>query len=471
MAAAASNADLQRVRKRIRQKEKDFVSYNFSPAQSVLLRTFFDLAQEFDSIQDFYQVCVAAPQECMGLESDLYLFDDKNSSMQLVCSSRHGVLPEPEPLPARLHIADVAYETESEYVVPIHSKAVSCPDETSPGAGSRVMGLLVVSSPGKLSEADRFFLSKYTNRIGIHLHNRLLALQNIQHLKFINGLVMDIEHNVIVPNMYFRHLFNNLKKSIAEMEEIEDAVAALIKVAQLPGDLGGEVFARLAHLREGLLQQHHELQEHHAATSLFLESLFRRDHFVQGHLVLRPRYCRVEEEIIAPQLARFASRFAVRGITLEAPTDMGGEGILLVVDVGLLSQVYANFFSNALKYVEEVIDHRGQPRKAVAYGREFVPDYFGPDRPGIKFNVFTTGPHLTPQEAEAVFAEGYRGAKFLGLPGSGHGLAFVKQIVEIHGGVVGYEATDEGNNFYFILPLPEVDSPLAEIIDPPASRS
>jgi signal transduction histidine kinase len=39
------------------------------------------------------------------------------------------------------------------------------------------------------------------------------------------------------------------------------------------------------------------------------------------------------------------------------------------------------------------------------------------------------------------------------LPGTGHGLSFVKQVIEIHGGRVGREATAEGNNFFFVLPL------------------
>ncbi|MDA8088280.1 MAG: hypothetical protein M0Z75_16480, partial [Nitrospiraceae bacterium] len=38
-----------------------------------------------------------------------------------------------------------------------------------------------------------------------------------------------------------------------------------------------------------------------------------------------------------------------------------------------------------------------------------------------------------------------------GKPGTGHGLAFIKNVIELHGGVIGYEATPYGNNFYFIL--------------------
>ncbi|MBF0488042.1 MAG: HAMP domain-containing histidine kinase, partial [Nitrospirae bacterium] len=38
-------------------------------------------------------------------------------------------------------------------------------------------------------------------------------------------------------------------------------------------------------------------------------------------------------------------------------------------------------------------------------------------------------------------------------PGTGHGLTFIKNAVEIHGGVFGYEPVDLGNNFYFVLPV------------------
>jgi hypothetical protein len=88
----------------------------------------------------------------------------------------------------------------------------------------------------------------------------------------------------------------------------------------------------------------------------------------------------------------------------------------------------------------------------LSYGREIVPDCFGPGQPGIKFNVFSTGPHLTGDEAVFVFTEGGRAGNSPLQEGSGHGLAFIKHVIELHGGQVGYEATAEGNNFFFILP-------------------
>jgi signal transduction histidine kinase len=117
-----------------------------------------------------------------------------------------------------------------------------------------------------------------------------------------------------------------------------------------------------------------------------------------------------------------------------------------------MAQVYANLLSNALKYAEEMTTHTGERIKYVAYGREIVKDFFGPGRDGIKYNVFSTGHHIPPEERDKIFEDEYRGSNVSNKPGTGHGLAFIKNAVEIHQGVVGYEATQYGNNFYFILP-------------------
>ncbi len=152
-------------------------------------------------------------------------------------------------------------------------------------------------------------------------------------------------------------------------------------------------------------------------------------------------------------MERFKERFSARGIAID--DQLGGvpdESVVAVVDVGLISQVYANLFSNALKYTQVVHDADGAEKKFVAYGQEIVGDYFGSGRDGIKFNVFSTGPHIPAEERERIFEDEYRGNQMGGEPGTGHGLSFVKRAVEIHEGVVGYEPTVLGNNFYFVLP-------------------
>lgn len=451
--------DLQQIRLRIREKQRSYASYNLSPAQNDLLRAFFDLAQEFDTNDDFYRVCVAALSEFLGLHSRLYLFDKNQEKLVLVCDSRKGLQVESADAPDHVRLTFKSYESEHSLLVPIHSKP--SPDSLDGGMqpiNMQVMGVFEVYPLEKISKADRFFLRKYTNRIGYNLHNRMIAQENIRHLKFINNLVMDIEHNVITPNMYFKHLFNQLKVRIGDIDELEKMIAGFKAAQGVPSGSCELVINKVSTLHQSLLENHRELLEHHANYSLFLESLFRRDHFAQGRFVLRPRKCSIDREIVSPQLDHYLSRFGARGIIVEKPEDMQEEELFLRVDVGLLSQVYANLFSNAVKYTREITNRYGKVRKAVAYGRELLDDYFGPGKGAVKFNVFTTGKHLSEVDVKTIFADGVRGEGVKSEPGTGHGLAFVKQVVEIHGGVAGYEATEEGNNFYFILPLSDPDT-------------
>ncbi len=478
--------DIASVCQRVREKSASYDWYNFSDQHNDFLKAFFDLAQEYDTLENFYRVCVAVPLEMMELESSLYLRAGKNNELQLVCDSGSGLHNEQNPAPAGPlpRVAAEPYELGDRYVLPVYSKPPGSAtnggnlleeeNEPWPGAGtiwggSRILGMFAVGPLSALDESNRFFFVKYGNRIGYNLHNRLVAQQNVEHIKFINNLVMDIEHNVIVPNMYFRHLFNRLRRKIAELDALQRDIRGLCQLEPEPepepepgrGLDCRQCADRCSSLLADLLSYHGEMVKHHANVSLFLESLFRREHFVRGRLVLRPKRCYIEREIIIPQLEHYASRMRTAGITVERPRNMIEEDFPILVDVGLLAQVYANLFSNAAKYSREVLDHSGRPRKIVAYGREVCHNCLAPGQRGIKFNVFSTGPHLPADEAQHLFEDGMRGANSQGIPGTGHGLSFIRHVIELHGGRVGYEATPEGNNFYFILPLPVTDLRLA----------
>lgn len=456
--------DLQQICERVRQKSVSYDRYNFSSSYDDFLKAFFDLCQEYDSLDDFSRICVAVPLEMTGFPCALYLVDDKKRELQLVCDSDRGVLDPPEKPRPEIRLQSESYETGGSYIVPIYSRTIfhSPPTEaesedwfTLEGGvrQNRIFGMFEVKKLDALSPSDKFFFQKYCNRIGYNLHNRLILLQNIDHLKFINNLVMDIEHNIIVPNMYFKHIFNQLKKKINELNELKAEMSQLT----MPQEIQEKFADSVSHcdtIQQEMVSYHQELVKHHANISLFLESLFRREHFKKGHLVLRTRRCFVEKEVILPQLEHYASRLRAANVTIDRPKNMLEEEFEILVDVGLLSQVYANLFSNAAKYASEVVDHHGVKRKALAYGRELVENFQEPGKLGIKFNVFTTGPHIDKDEAEKLFEEGVRGRGSEKHPGTGHGLAFIKHVVELHGGTVGYEQTQEGNNFYFILPLP-----------------
>ncbi|PID71741.1 MAG: ATP-binding protein [Desulfobulbus propionicus] len=466
--------DLQPVCRRVDEKAVSYKTYNFSQQHNDFLKAFFDLTQEYDSLEDFYRVCVAVPYTMLGMHNALYLCQGEEKELLLVCSSERGVLDTPEPSAYPVQMDEGPYEMADSYVIPIYSKQPFQPQST--GTSSRaqerqttlwnemngscgdgpILGMYEVKSVEHLSSADKFFFSKYANRIGYNLDNRLMARQNVEHLKFINSLVVDIEHNIIVPNMHFRHLFNQLRKKIEQMTILHDQMVKA--AAGSPGEQECQQCCDgLKELQGSLLYYQQEMVKHHSNTSLFLESLFRKEHFERGHLVLHPKKCFIEKEVILPQLEHYAGRLHAASVAIEKPQNMIAEEIPIYVDIGLLAQVYANFFSNAAKYTQEVIDHQGIARKAMAYGRDILTNYPEYGYNSIKFNVFTTGPQMSFEQGNKLFREGVRGDESDHIPGTGHGLSFIRHVVEMHGGEVGYEPTPQGNNFYFILPLPPVD--------------
>jgi len=413
--------------------------------------------------------------EMTDFVSTLYLTRGEDESLHLICDSEQGVLTAPLPVDGSIRLHEYPYETESSYVIPIYSKqpagnARLSHEVQSEGErqtelwsgvkGSRrpgiILGMFEVSPLDQLSDSDKFFFEKYVNRIGFNLDNRLIARQNIDHLKFINTLVMDIEHNIIVPNMHFRHLFNQLKKKIVQLDSLMDEIKVFSQQKNRKTTCSNCI-SHCSTLRSDLLSFHQQLVKHHANLSLFLESLFRREHFEKGHLVLRPKCCFVEKDVILPQLEHYASRLRAAKVTVDQPDNMREEEFQILVDVGLLAQVYANLFSNAAKYTGEILDHTGKLRRAMAYGREIIEDFPEPGRRGVKFNVFTTGFTLSKEEGELLYREGVRGQDSETIPGTGHGLSFIRHVIELHGGTVGYEPTSEGNNFYFILPVPPAE--------------
>ena len=449
--------DLASILSRVEVKKLDYARYDFSTHQDSALKTFFDLAQEFDALEDLYHICVAVPKVNFGLNTNLYLRDSKRDGLVLVCSSDEGYMGAPVGLPlSPIKLRNEAFVENKSLFIPIFGKTVPIEVEDTEEK-KELLGMLEISPGSDLAASEQFFFQKYANRIGYSLYNKILSQRNVEHLKFINSLVADIEHNVIVPNMAFRLFLRRLQGKIRKNREIERMLREKCKEFAERGTLDYDwqerVMAELHEVNRGLAEEFGNIEKHNRNISLFVESLFRRRHFQEGQFIPRKRRCKFKKQIIEPQLERFRERFSLNGIAID--DQLGGvpdESVVAVVDVGLISQVYANLFSNALKYTRVAQDEDGARKNFIAYGQEIVEDYFGSGRDGVKLNVFNTGPHIPPEERERIFEDGYRGSHAGGEPGTGHGLSFVKRAVEIHEGVVGYEPTPLGNNFYFVLP-------------------
>ncbi len=431
-------ADLEKIIVRIREKRRSFQEYNFSPQESDALKIFFDLVQEYETLDNFYRIAVGVIKEFLELDSRLYLIS-REGALQLVCDSLQGVYPDKPSAPEAIRLDNQAFFTDQSWVAPIRGNLLLV-DRLPFYSKDQVIGLLEVFPRESITERRRFFLEKYINRLGYNLHNKIISWQNIQHIRFINGLVADIEHNIILPNISLSLYLRKLKTKIKTLKTLECGCFQ----ADSPQA------ANLHDLVADMEQDYQTLESQYRGVSLFIESLFRPSHFQKGQLVLMRRTTRVMSDIIQPQLKMYLPKYQERGIDIDV--NLGGvpdEDFVLSVDKGLMAQVYANLFSNAVKYTRT--NHEG--RKYLSFGREQLKDFFGPGKDGIKFNVFSTGPHIPPEDVPRIFEEGYRGSNIEAEVGTGRGLYFVRNVIETHGGMVGYEPTHEGNNFYFVLPL------------------
>ena len=437
---------------RIEQKKSDYQRYDFSQIEKNALATFFDLAQEFSDIEDMYALCVAIPQSFFGLDARLYLVDSRTNTLSFFASSEPEEHQLPAPAPDYVRSSPSAYNTDYKTVVFTIRGKKPLIDQLPFETEDDVLGFLEILAPGAVDAHKQLFFEKYANRIGFRLHNKLLMEKLVEHLKFIRSLVADIEHNVIVPNMIYKLFLRRLNGKVKKSREIESTLADKVSMGDFdPSDMK-RLLGEISEVNQGLTGELENLESHYKNMSLFIETLFRKSHFDQGRLILRTKSCNMKKDIVQPQLERYMEQFRELGISVDDRLSvLPDEETINVVDEGLIAQVYANLFSNALKYTQEVVIF-GEKKKYIAYGQDCIKDFFGPGKDGAKYNVFSTGPHIPAEEREKLFEEEFRASNAANKPGTGHGLAFIKNVIELHGGVVGYEPTDYGNNFYFVLP-------------------
>jgi signal transduction histidine kinase len=438
---------------RIEGKKYDYQDYNFTQTENSALKSFFDLSQEFDNIEDFYNLCVVVPKSFFGVEGCLYIVDPKLNLMKLVAKTEFVGDELHTPPPDDVKPNDWPYYTDRKsLVLTIRGKEFLI-DQLPFEIKDDVLGLLEIYPTKSFNEHQELFFQKYANRIGFNIHNRFLMEKNIEHLRFIRSLVADIEHNIIVPNMVYKLFLRGLKRKIMKNIEMEKVFIEKSSAGMCDEACMRDFQKELSDINQGLTTELENIEKHYKNMSLFIETLFRKSHFDQGRLIPRTKPCNMLKDVVQPQLERYVEQFKKMGISVnDRLSGIPDAEIITVVDVGLIAQVYANLFSNAVKYTHEATTDAGEKVKYITYGHEIIRDYFGNGKDGVKYNVFSTGPHVPPEDGEKLFDEGYRGNNVSSQPGTGHGLSFIKNAVEIHGGVAGYEPTQYGNNFYFILP-------------------
>ena len=217
--------------KRIENKKNDYQRYNFTQIENIAFMTFFDLAQEFDDVEDFRNLCVAIPKSFFNLDARLYLMDTKANTMLLTATTNQGEQLYAPP-PAEVKYSESPYYTSKKsLVLTIRGKKTLTNQLPFKTIGS-VLGLLELFPIDDMNKRNELFFEKYANRIGFNVHNKFLAIKNVEHLKFIQSLVSDIEHNVIVPNMVYKLFLRRLNGKIKSNAEIKNRLAECLTTGQ-----------------------------------------------------------------------------------------------------------------------------------------------------------------------------------------------------------------------------------------------
>jgi signal transduction histidine kinase len=467
---------LQQVKSTLEESMRFYEKVHMSDFQDTLLKAYVDIVHKDHGLNHFFKLSVTVSMVLQGLQSRFYLYDKENDHFLCVCDSSTGLTEAPEAVrPLTLPLSPPAVQEHDNWLYyplyprpgtgrqePLARQQEQGPYDPDPYFASHsLLGLYAVSSDQTISHSDKDFFEILTSWIGNKLNNRLIAKRHREHLQFLNSLGRDIGHNIIVPNMYLKYLLRQVEKQVDSLKDLEQGTNKMFSGDAVPSSQFIQFQKNCRTNRESLERTFLELAKHHKQVTLFLESLFREQHFKEGKFVLKPSRCYIERDIIIPQLNLYKKKLERVGITVEHPTNLHSKHFPLMVDIGLLSQVYMNLFSNAVKYTESIINHRGKPKKILAYGVEKIENFPVAGQQGLKLNVFTSGTPLGKSECQQIFTEGYRSENSADISGSGHGLDFVRRVISVHGGESGCEPTDEGNNFFFILPLtvaiPEMD--------------
>jgi signal transduction histidine kinase len=252
----------------------------------------------------------------------------------------------------------------------------------------------------------------------------------------------------------FNRMAASLERQRAELEEQNQLLRESEQVkAELVNNVSHELRTPLASvlgfsdllLRRNVPEENRRrylelIRNETARLATLLNDLLDLQRIEQGVIDLERNELELND-LLASQVALYSAQSQGHELDLEPSTDP----LVVWGDRNRLAQVVGNLISNAIKYSP------GGGRVAVEAARA------GGE---AEIAVADEGLGIPDEHQGQIFTKFFRGdaGKRLGIGGTGLGLVLARQIVEAHGGRIGFESEEgAGSRFWIRLPLVDGD--------------